>query len=50
MTHDEIKALSTQALKSIIATTNPGGRFARELAWAKRELERRGVDYADCLA
>ena len=50
MTHDQIVALSNKALKSIIASTNPYGRFAAEVVWAKRELERRKVSYADCLA
>ena len=49
MTKDEIVALTTKALKSLVATTNPTGRFAAEVVWAKAELDRRGIDYADCL-
>ncbi len=49
MTQEEIQAASDKALRSIIASTNPTGRFAAEVVWAKRELERRGVDYSDCL-
>jgi len=50
MTREQIVAASDRALKSIIATTNPNGRFAAEVVWSKRELERRGVDYSNCLS
>jgi hypothetical protein len=41
--------LSDKALKSLIATTNPTGAYANEVKWAIEELDRRGVDYTDCL-
>lgn len=50
MTHDQVKALTASALRSIIASTNPDGIYANEVAWARQELDRRGVDYRDCLA
>ena len=49
MTREQINALTTRSLKSIVASTNPTGRYAQEVYWAKQELERRGVDYSDCL-
>ena len=49
MSQDQIQALSNKSLKSIIASTNPNGKFAAEVVWSKRELERRGVSYADTL-
>lgn len=49
MTKQEIQNLSTKALRSLIASTNPQGRFAAEVVWAKAELDKRGVNYEDCL-
>jgi hypothetical protein len=49
MTKDEIEALSDSQLKSLIATLNQNGSFMHEIGWAKDELDKRGVDYRDCL-
>lgn len=49
LTREQIAALGDKALKSLIASTNPKGRFASEVVWSKEELTRRGVDFSDCL-
>ena len=49
MTREEINAWSTRALKSLVASTNPNGHYSNEVSWAKAELDRRGVDWSDCI-
>lgn len=44
-----IPEMDVRALKSIIASLNPMGRYGDKVAQAKAELETRGVDYSDCL-
>lgn len=41
MTHEQIKALPTDKLRSIVASTNPTGTFAAEVVWARAELNAR---------
>lgn len=41
--------LDNQALKSIIASMNPAGRYGEQVKQAKAILDARGVDYSDCL-
>lgn len=44
-----IAEMDVKALKSIIATLNPMGRYGAQVAEAKAVLEIRGVCYKDCL-
>ncbi len=41
MTKQQIQSLETKQLKAIINSTNPTGKFAAEVVWAKEELEKR---------
>jgi hypothetical protein len=45
VTQDQIKALSDQELRAIVASTRPDGSFASEVEWSKQELDRRGIGY-----
>ena len=40
---------SDQELRSMIATFSSVGRYGNYVRLAKVELDRRGVDYADCV-
>ena len=43
MTQDQIKALRTSELRVIVRSTNPTGKFAAEVVWAREELKRRSA-------
>lgn len=46
----DVTTMSDRSLKSIIATLNPDGFYAPQFAQAKAELDRREIDYSDCLS
>ncbi len=46
----QIVALDDEALRRVIAVfDNTSGAYSDQMRWAKVELERRGVDFSDCL-
>jgi hypothetical protein len=44
MTESEVIRLATADLQTIVASTNPGGRYAAEYRYAVAELARRDAD------
>jgi hypothetical protein len=43
-----VDGLPDRALRGLIAWSN-AETYRTQIAWAKAELDRRGIDYADCL-
>jgi len=41
---------SDQGLRSIIATFSSSGRYGIHVKLARVELDRRGIDYSDCIS
>lgn len=45
MTEQQIKSLSDEALRAIVNSTNPNGKFADQWLTAKVELKRRSQEW-----
>ena len=48
--YEDWSGRSDQELRSIIATFNSSGRYGICVKLAKAELDRRGIDYSDCIS